>query len=191
MALYLGTDHPAGTNLVGENRPSTSDLFLGTSRYLRTGHRTRVLTLEPIAPGAPELGYVLVPELDAKPFALSLVAFPSSVIPAGRVLTPPEAAEQKVASDTQVAAVRWIPEDGVIHQVYVHPSRRRQGISHKLLLGTGLVAAAHGWRAVHGGEDRTDLGDLMLQGAPDAWQGYLDTRVKSSPPMDSEPAPTS
>jgi GNAT superfamily N-acetyltransferase len=134
-------------------------------------------------PDAPLLWYVELPEPGAAPAATTLVAFSDPRRPEGQVLTEPEARSAGVFGAAQVAAVRWWPGEGLVHQVYVQPQFRRRGVAGKLVQAAGGIQAARGLPALHGDGRRTDLGEQWRQGLPGYVAGRLARRTDALPPM--------
>ena len=131
---------------------------------------------------AGRLWYVESPEPQATPPAVTLVAFDTTHFPAGRVIDHAAFVPLPIRSDEQVAAIRWWPGTGQIHQVYVHPLRRRQGIGTAILYAAGahLIAGGSPHRLWASG-DRTDLGELLAAGLP--YPQRVRARRRSLPPM--------
>jgi GNAT superfamily N-acetyltransferase len=99
---------------------------------------------ELIAPEAPDLWYVRVDEPKANPPAVNLVAFMGDARPAGTVINNYQFASMDINSDTQAAAVRRYPRDGLVHQVYVSPQWRRLQVGTKLLYAAGALHQSMG-----------------------------------------------
>jgi GNAT superfamily N-acetyltransferase len=185
LIAVLSPDFPAHTivDLPGSRRPTGWQVAVTTE----DGRLDRVAVA---LPDAPMLWYVELPEPTAVPPATTLVAFSDLRRAEGEVLSEPEAWAAGVSGADQVAAVRWWPADGLVHQVYVQPSFRRRRVAAKLVQAAGGVQAARGLPAMHGDGRRTDLGEQWRAGLP----GYLATRLAprtyAVPPMtpDGEPA---
>lgn len=148
-----------------------------------TGRLLGVLVTEVLAPRAPPLWYVGFPEDDAQRPAISLVAFSSDDLPDGVVVDAATFTNMPVSSDQQVAAVRWWYETGQLHQIYVAPTWRRRDIATKLILAAAGVRAAHGWPALWGGGERTDLGEAYASNSPESFHGRRMPRTSALPPM--------
>ncbi len=125
----------------------------------------QVHAVEAALPGVPLLWYVELAEPDAAPPARTLVAFSDDRFPEGTVLTPAQAQVAGVASDQQAAALRWWPDTGLTHQVYVTPRHRRRGLGLKIAMAAYGVQAVRGLPRLHGDGRRTDDGE--------AWAGAL------------------
>jgi hypothetical protein len=122
-------------------------------------------------PGAPPVWFVFVPEPQATPSAVNLVAYstdalrPESAMPAGTVVSTNRFPTLGVPNDTQVAAIRWYPANGLIHQVYVNPSARRQSLGTVMIYTASAVHQAHGWTgSLHGDGRRTEIGEQFVAG---------------------------
>jgi GNAT superfamily N-acetyltransferase len=125
-----------------------------------------------------------VPETTANPPAMVLIAYSTSDLADGTVVDNPTFTAMPVRSDAQVAAIRWWPANGQIHQLYVSPERRRNGIGRKLAAAAGGYVAARGWHRLWVSGERTDLGEAMLARAtPDYFAHRVTQRHTHSPPM--------
>jgi GNAT superfamily N-acetyltransferase len=148
----------------------------------------RVHSVEVALPDAPLLWYVEVPEPDAVPAATTLVAFSDARHGDGRVLSRTEAQAARISAAQQVAALRWWPETGLAHQVYVQPAFRRRGMAAKLANAAYGVQMARGLPPLHGDGRRTDLGEQWRDGLPDYASWRLAPRSEHLPPMTPEEA---
>jgi len=130
----------------------------------------------------PAMWYVEVPEHDATPPAMSLVAFDTTHFRPGTVVGNAVFEPLAIRSDQQVGAIRWWPGTGQIHQVYVQPHRRREGIGSALACAAAahLVASGSPHRLWAGG-DRTELGEALAQVSPH--QHRVRPRQRVLPPM--------
>ena len=184
LAAVFSTDFPPHTvvDLPGGGLPSGWQVAV-------TVEGDRVQHVAVALPDAPLLWYVELAEPGAAPAATTLVAFSDSRRPEGQVLTEGEARAAGVSGADQVAAVRWWPGQGLVHQVYVQPRFRRRGVAGKLVQVAGGVQAARGLPPLHGDGRRTDLGEQWRQGLP----GYVASRLASwtevLPPMTPEEGP--
>lgn len=167
ITAFVTADFPDGT-VVDAQQLSGRDLdalpSLWEARYeAGSGLLLRVT----VVGSAQRLWYVAIPEPDADPPAVTLVAFDTSHFPTGRVIDHAVFVPLPVRSDEQVGAIRWWPGTGQIHQVYVHPRRRRQGIATALVYAASahLIAAGSPHRIWASG-DRTDLGEALAAGLP-------------------------
>jgi GNAT superfamily N-acetyltransferase len=160
----LSADFPPGTvvDLPGSRLPTGWQVAVTTEA-------DRVRSVAVALPGAPLLWYVELPEPDAT----TLVAFSDPRYADGAVLPSAEARAAGVAGDDQVAALRWWPGTGLVHQVYVQPAHRRRGVAGKLAQAGGGIQAARGLPDLHGDGRRTDLGEWWREGLP----GYVATRL--------------
>ena len=127
-----------------------------------------------------------VPEPDASPPAVNLVAYASDHFPAGTVVDNHQFEPLAVASDDQVGAIRWWPGTGQIHQIYVQPHHRRQGIATALVYAASAHLKGSGSRPViWASGDRTDLGEALARALARALAHPQRTRPRRSvaPPM--------
>ena len=167
ITAFADTDFPDGT-LLDETalggRNLTGRAWLWRARYEPDSGRLLTVTT---ATGAATLWYVEAPESEAEPPAISLMAFDTGHFAPGTVVDNDVFEPLDVASDQQVGAVRWWPETGQLHEVYVDPWRRRQGIATALIYAAAAHLLASGSpRSVWAGGDRTELGEALAQGLP-------------------------
>jgi GNAT superfamily N-acetyltransferase len=176
LVAVLSADFPEWTVVdlpAGSRRPG------GWQLAVRTAAGGRVLAVHVAGSGGPLLWYV---EL-AEPDATTLVAFSDPRHPDGRVLTADEARAGGVDGDQQVAAVRWWPATGLVHQLYVGPAHRRRGVAGRLVQAAFGVQAARGGPPLHGDGRRTDDGEAMREGLP-VWAAWrFAPRTHRLPPM--------
>lgn len=142
------------------------------------------VTLEPgVAPSAPDCWFVLVAEPRATPAAVNLVAYADDRFPAGTVVSNFTFASAGVPNDEQVAAVRWYPGTGVVHQIYVASAWRRHQLGTALLYTASAVHQAHGWtRHLRSDGRRTDIGQRFTAGL--RHPGRIAPHTEVMPPMD-------
>ena len=164
FVAVLSADFPPGAvvDLPGSRLPTGWQVAVTTEA-------DRVRAVDVALPGAPLLWYVELPEPDAT----TLVAFSDPRYADGAVLTAAEGHAAGVSGDDQVAALRWWPGTGLVHQVYVQPAARRRGVAGKLAQAAGGIQAARGLPDLHGDGRRTDLGEQWREGLP----GYVATRL--------------
>ena len=143
----------------------------------------RVHLVQVALPDAPQLWYVEVAEPGAAPAATTLVAFSDARYGDGRVLSRGEARADRVSGASQVAALRWWPGTGLVHQIYVRPSYRRRGVAGKLAHAAFGVQAVRGLPSLHGDGRRTDLGELWRNGLPEHVARLMAPRSMHLPPM--------
>lgn len=167
---------------------AAADLLLTVTYVADRQQVTRIEVTDQAAPGAPGLWYVVQPEPSAVPPAINLVAFGSGRVnngrrPDGTVVDLVDFAALGIPSAAQVAALRWWPGTGQIHQIYVAPRRRRERVGTKLVYAAAGYRAAHGWPALRSDGARTDLGEAWLAVAPAPWRHRIGVRTESAPPM--------
>jgi GNAT superfamily N-acetyltransferase len=175
----LSGEFPAGTtvDLPDGRRPS------GWQVAIRLGDGVRVDTVEVADPGAPHLWYVEVAEPTAVPAATSLMAFSDDRQADGRVLGAAEARAAGIGGAGQVAAVRWWPGTGLVHQVYVDARHRGRGVARTLVQVAYALQAVRGLPLVHGDGRRTELGEGWRQALPAALAAQLAPLSEVLPPM--------
>lgn len=118
------------------------------------------------------------------PPEMALIAFPTHHFPAGMVISNDEFEGMPVTSEAQIGAIRWWPQNGQIHEIYVHPQRRRTGVGGALI----HVAAAHqmtgGRPPVWSSGERTDLGEAFARSVGGIHR--VARRSRTMPPMTPE-----
>jgi hypothetical protein len=72
---------------------------------------------------------VFVDEPKANPPAANLVAFVGDQRPMGTVVSRYTFAGMGVSNDEQAGAVRWYPDGGLVHQIYISPQFRRHRLA--------------------------------------------------------------
>ena len=176
-----GDDHPDGTLVDLDGDPPRPPIV--TAHVDPAGRITGIAVAPDLAGAAPPLWYVEAPETSANPPAMVLVAYSSDDLVDGTVVDNATFASMPIRSDAQVAAIRWWPPNGQIHQIYVGPEHRRRGIGRKLFAAAGGYVAARGWPRLWVSGERTDLGEAALEHAPDYFAHRVTPRHTQSPPM--------
>jgi hypothetical protein len=143
----------------------------------------RVHSVAVSMPGTPPCWYVEVPEPDADPVATNLLAFSDTRFPQGTVLDAEQAGVAGVTGVHQVAAMRWWPASGLVHQVYVGPNYRKRGLALKLGLAAFALQAARGLPVLHEDGRRTDLGEAWMASLPPVLAVRVGERTQWMPPM--------
>jgi GNAT superfamily N-acetyltransferase len=179
LVAVLSRDFPAGAlvDLPGDRRPAGWQLAVSVDAGGRIG------AVEVNLPQAPLLWYVELPEPDADPAATVLLAFSDGGHADGRLLTEVEARAARIGGDHQVAAVRWWPASGLVHQLYVAPAHRRRGVAGKLVQAAFGIQRARGLPDLHGDGRRTDLGETFSRALPDYAAWRLAPWSQRLPPM--------
>jgi hypothetical protein len=187
VSSHFNNIHPDGAVIEAEGEPSTADEVWRVSASEAGLLR---IDIDPVAvPGAPPVWYVYVLEPQASPPAVNLVAYSTdelsneNALPPGTLVSSNRFPLLGVPSEAQVAAIRWYPHDGLIHQVYVTPDARRQSLGTVMIYAASALHQSHGWPgAIHGDGRRTDLGDKFVAGLrhPQRYQPLTETQ----PPMD-------
>jgi GNAT superfamily N-acetyltransferase len=134
-------------------------------------------------PQAPLCWYVELPDPDAVPAATTLVAFSDTRFAEGTVLDVARAHAAGVTGTHQVAAVRWWPSTGLVHQLYVVSGYRRRGLASKLVQVAFGVQFARGLPDIHGDGRRTELGEAWRQSLPEAVSARMAGWSQVMPPM--------
>lgn len=129
------------------------------------------------------LWFVEHPEPAADPPAHTVVAFTGDGAAEGSVRTAAEVARRGLSAADQVGAVRWWYESGLVHQIYVQPAWRREGIARALLQAAAGVRVSNGWASLHGNGQRTDLGELFTSAGPTFLRTRVAPRTHRLPPM--------
>jgi GNAT superfamily N-acetyltransferase len=130
-----------------------------------------------------KLWWVEVPETSADPPAMNIVAYDDPALAPGAVIDDAAFVSLPVQASQQVGAYRWWPSTGEVHQMYVSPDGRREGIG----IGLGTFAWSYawlrGWPAQFTGGYRTDEGEGFLEVTKPWWSGQMGPRTHISPPM--------
>jgi GNAT superfamily N-acetyltransferase len=179
LVAVLSPDFPPGTvvDLPGDRRPP------GWKVAVVSDDRSPV-AVEVALPGAPLLWYVELPEPTAAPPATTLVAFSDARHADGRLLGQGDARTAGITADGQVAAIRWWPASGLVHQIYVGPAHRRRGVANKMVRAAFGLQAARGLPALHGDGRRTDLGERWREALPEAIAVRMGAWSQRLAPMD-------
>jgi hypothetical protein len=192
VSSHFNDMHPDGAVVEGANEPSVANEVWRASS---SGAGLLAISIDPDAiPGAPPVWFVFVPEPGASPAAVNLVAYvahghpgapatTTSTPDAGTVISANRYPVLGVPNDSQVAAIRWYPHDGLIHQVYVRQDARRKSLGTLMIYAASAFHQAHAWPGrIHGDGRRTDLGDKFVAGLRHP-QRYAPL-IEVQPPMD-------
>jgi GNAT superfamily N-acetyltransferase len=180
LFAVLSAEFPAGTtvDLPDTRRPARWQVAV---RLDADGQRVHAVEVN--EPDVPLLWYVEVPDPTADPAATSLVAFSDSRQREGRLLTADEARDAGVSAAQQVAAVRWWPTTGLVHQLYVGAQHRGHGLARKVVQAAYALQACRGLPELHGDGRRTDLGEQWRRSLPDAISDRMASLSQVMPPM--------
>lgn len=187
VTSHLNSLHADGDVVSATSEPDVADeVWRATASAQGLLH----ITIAPSAtPGAPPVWFVLVQEPQASPPAVNLVAYSTDALPAdnalplGTVVSSNRFPVLGVANNAQIAAIRWYPANGLIHQVYVNPSARRQSLGTVMIYAASALHQAHGWSGrLHGDGRRTEIGDQFVAGLRHPQRFAPLTEVQ--PPMD-------
>lgn len=136
-------------------------------------------------PEAPVLWFVIIPEPRASPPATNLVAFAGDQLEAGTVINNYMFATMGVENSAQAGAVRWYPQTGVVHQVYVAQEWRRKQVGTAVLYAASAFHQANGWPGnLHSDGRRTAIGELFVAGLRHPQR--ITARDAELPPMDED-----
>jgi GNAT superfamily N-acetyltransferase len=127
--------------------------------------RTVVSISERVLPSPPVVWFVELRDRPGRPDEAQLVAFATDHLPPGTVIDGFAFAALPVENREQVGAVKWRPSSGVVVEVFVQPSNRRQRLATLLLGAADAIHQSHGWPgAIRSDGRRTDLGDELVVG---------------------------
>lgn len=161
------------------------DLFYEVTIDGRTG-ALRFSLVAPIAPDSPEMWFVAVDaERSFGPALRSMVAFATDRFADGTIIDEMQFVSLGIDNSTQVGAVIWSRDSGVVSQLYVAPDHRRSDVARRVLFSAGAFHHAHGWPGVIRSDGRrTELGQQY------ALSAILSQRIaphtELSPPMDPD-----
>lgn len=130
-----------------------------------------------------KLWWVEVPETAADPPALNIVAYDAPALAPGTVIDDAAFISLPVQAADQAAAYRWWPSTGEVHQMYVAPEARRQGVGIAIGAFAWVYAWLRDWPAQYTGGYRTDLGEALIEATEPWWSGRAGDRTHISPPM--------
>jgi GNAT superfamily N-acetyltransferase len=167
LTAYTSADFRDGTVVGAEDLAGVDLAALPTLWHARYEPATGRLLRVEVPGNVNRLWYVEVREPDGAPPAVNLVAYETPHFTAGTVVSAAVFRPLPIRNDEQVGTIRWWPGTGQIHQIYVQPVRRRQGIATALL----YAAAAHlmvsgSPRGLWASGDRTQLGEALAHGLP-------------------------
>lgn len=181
MRSYRCDRLPDGTILGPADDPSPLEGAFETWRTYVVDGRVVIDIDRARFPSAPDLWYCATNERDERP-AVNLVAFTTTDIAPGTVISDTEFFALPVRSDQQVAAIRWWTDDGEMDQVYVDREHRRLQVAAKLVRAASAFHLANGWPGrLHDNGRHTDLGDELAASFRSARVAALRERM---PPMD-------
>lgn len=163
VRCHVDDRHPDG-EVVDEPGDVDGVFVLWHASESTDGHST--IELAPgVCPGAPDCWFVALPERDAQPEAMTLVAFSTPHQPAGTVVSDAEFFHLPVRSDEQLGAIRWWPDEAVVDQVYVHGDWRRRHVATVLIYTASAYHQHQGWPGrLHSDGRRTKMGDALVTG---------------------------
>jgi GNAT superfamily N-acetyltransferase len=167
LTAFTSADFRDGTVVGAEDLADVDLAAVPSLWHARYEPATGRLLSVQVPGNANRMWYVEVGEPDGAPPAVNLVAYETRHFPADMVVDAAIFRPLAIRSEEQLGAIRWWPGTGQIHQVYVQPLRRRQGIATALL----YAAAAHlmvsgSPRGLWASGDRTQLGEALAHGLP-------------------------
>lgn len=145
------------------------------------GEVTRLDVTPRGGPKAPPLWFAELPDADATPPAIVLVAFSGHDVLPGSLLAGTPLQATGVVNSDQLGAVRWYPATGEVDQIYVAPDWRRRSIASALIAAGAALSVARGWPRLWGDGQRTALGDRWRGASP--WAHRAATLTHLAPPM--------
>jgi GNAT superfamily N-acetyltransferase len=164
-AVRCFLDGPFGDGETVKEPANLADYRMLWSAVPLGSGRLRVHLAPFAAPEAPATWFVNVDEPRASPRATNLVAFASDHFAPGTVINGYTFATLGISSDDQIGALRWYPETGIVHQVFVGEKWRRQQVGTLLIYAASAFHQARGWAGrLHSDGRRTDLGQFFVAG---------------------------
>lgn len=182
-AIVQSTRHPDGVRVElprDEASAAVEGDTIGLAYYDESGRVTWLTPGVRSNPRTPALWFGEVTETAAHPPAANLVAFTDHDTPAGSLLDESRLVG-RVATEDQLAAIRWYPATGEVDQIYVQPAWRRQGVSLALIGAASALVAARDWPRLWGDGQRTALGEELRNHS--AWRGRTADLTHVAPPM--------
>ena len=128
LVFVYSDAYPDGTEVSMTAEQADAELSHRHVATVLLGERDEPVGVEiapALTPEAPPLWFGEVRESTGRPPAVNLVAFVGHGIGDGRLLDEAAFGQADVASDDQVAAIRWYPATGEVDQIYVQPNCRR------------------------------------------------------------------
>ncbi|MGI8678125.1 MAG: GNAT family N-acetyltransferase [Jatrophihabitans sp.] len=126
-----------------------------------------------------EPGFTPPPVVSA--LAVHLIAFTGHDQLTGAVLDDAALRVADIAYHDQLAAIRWYPATGEVHQIYVQPAWRRRGVGNALIYATAVLSAARRWARLWGSGVRTEIGEEFRNASTWGYRAAALTEV--APPM--------
>jgi GNAT superfamily N-acetyltransferase len=180
LVAVMSADFPPHTlvDLPADRRPAGWRVAVRADVDGPQVHRVEIATS-----GVPLLWYVELPEPTARPVATTLVAFSDVRFAEGTLVDPDRARRAGADGTRQVAAVRWWPGTGLVHQLYVGAAHRRRGVGGKLVRAAFGIQAARGLPPLHGDGRRTELGEEWRNGLPPSLASRMAPLTELMPAM--------
>jgi len=174
VSAHRGDEHDDGATI---DHPALWSTELSATGLIR-------LAVAPEAvPGAPAVWFVSVEEPRSTPRATNLVAYATDDFPAGTVINRFQFGGLGLANEEQAGAIRWLTDDGLVHQVFVGEKWRRHKLATVLIYAASAFHQANGWPGkLHGDGRRTPLGEQFTGSLQHP--GRIAPLAESMPPMD-------
>jgi GNAT superfamily N-acetyltransferase len=187
LAAVLGDRHPdrAVVDVAAGTDVDALGLVAYRGRYRPDGELGQVWVNPALLRPGPDLWYVEVPEPEADPPATNLLAIATTDLPAGTVAPPGVVEQLGTPEHRRVGSLRWWVGNGQVHQIYVDPRARRQGVATSLGAAGCALALGRGWPTLWGTGELTDLGVAWTTGK--VWSSRIVGPRTPLPPM--TPAP--
>lgn len=134
-----------------------------------------------VAPKAPPVWFLEVPEPDRSPPATNLLAFATGGPTAGSLVGREQASGLPLTRADQLGAIRWYPATGEVDQVYVGPAQRRQHLGSALITAAATLSVARDWPRLWGDGHRTALGEDLRNAR--SWRDRAADLTHLAPPM--------
>jgi GNAT superfamily N-acetyltransferase len=186
-AGVAGDEHPDGAVVdIDEDIDDAEPMVVARAEAAGPETAGRVLDVRVapwVVPRAPRAWYVELPDPDARPPTMTLVAFATDHFAVGTVIDQATFTDLPVRSSEQIGAFRWWTSTGQGHEIYVNPSFRRRQVGTSLTFAVEGYRAASGWSPLWGGGERTDLGEAWTRALPAVFRGRVARRTKVMPPM--------
>jgi hypothetical protein len=187
VTAYMGVGVEDGEQLMREPANDPTVTWLWRTDAIAPDSTRGLLQVEvnsAVVDGAPAVWFVWVDEPTVTPRATNLVAFVDDRVAPGTILSGHQFAALGVGNDIQVGAIRWYPETGLIHQVFVAPDFRRQQLGTVLLYAASALHQSHSWPGkIHADGRRTELGQQFAAGLRHPHR--LQPQDDVMPPMDA------
>ncbi len=117
------------------------------------------------APSAAASWFVAIREQQDNRPRITLVAFATSHLPDGTIVSDAAFVTMPLDSSKQAAAIRWWADTAIVDEIYVQAEHRRTHLGSKLIYTASGYHQQHGWPdRLHSDDRRTDLGQRFVVG---------------------------